>query len=112
MLLDGYLGTEFHFHSQAIGANYISREPGRRDLTGSTETWLKIGNVSIMTIAVWSEGFAELDQFKAKAGDEIWYVGGKMEDTIHSKIPRGLDVIPIPSTSGNIRKFKVIKAHN
>lgn len=109
---DGWGGNVFHFHAQELGVKYLSRALGRADLTNSTETWIKVGNVKVMTIADYIKGYDELKRFKVDIGDEIWILGSHKKNTFRSKIPHGLDLMPIPSSSRNIRKFKIVTTHN
>ncbi|GAX60441.1 Serine/threonine protein kinase [Candidatus Scalindua japonica] len=113
---DGWTGNVFHYNAQIVGAKYVSRSSGRPDLTNSTETWIKLGNFKVMTIANYIEEYAELDKFKVDIGDEIWVLGTDIDleglEIVYSKIPQGLGFFSIPSTSSNIRMYRLVKSQN
>lgn len=109
LLFDAGWDHVFHFHAQVAGATYVSREPGDPSAPFASETWLEVGDVSLMTIRYGGPDYANLTRFDVAEGDEVWITGdGEFpEARTEEKLPSGLGPRPVDSFDPRIRVFRV-----
>lgn len=108
VLLDSGPSLQFHFHAQVAKAEYISRSPSRPELAYTTKTLLRIGNATFMTTVSWIEEFERMEHLDVAKGDEFWEIGNSTIDKITGKIPIGLSLVPIQSSTTGIRKYQFV----
>lgn len=109
LLLDEGYGHAFHYHAQVAGARYLSRKPTDPSVPFASETWLELGKSSIMTVAIWSSHYTELQQFEVDADDQIWVMGTKPfpDQAALDKLPSGMTLLPMETFDERIRVFEV-----
>lgn len=109
VLLDTGFGHAFHFHAQEAGARYVSRVPSDPSWPFASETWIKLGESTIMTISVHSQAYQDLKQFDIKSGDEIWLLGDTAfpNSAALDKLPAGFSLVPAESFDEKFRVFRV-----
>ncbi len=114
LLLDTGYGHAFHYHAQAVGAQYISRKPTDPSAPFSSETWLTLGTSRIMTVALQSPHYAEVEQFRVKAGDQLWVMGDSRfpDRRALDKLPPGLSLVPAETFDARIRVFDLKEGLN
>lgn len=109
LLFDAGWDHVFHFHAQEAGATYISRAPGDSSAPFASETWLDIGETSVMTIRLGGPDYASLPRFDVTTGDELWITGTDdgVDRIVQQKLPPGLELTPMESFHPRIRLFRV-----
>ena len=102
----------FHYHAQVVEAEYISRAHSSSAAPFASETWLRIGNNSVMTIGYYSSYYDQLGSFDVELGDEIWFMGGQSFPSTSdiTKLPRGYQLVPTSSFHENVQVFQVRKS--
>jgi hypothetical protein len=106
VLLGGWDGGRFHYQAQLHGAEYLSRKPGQ---VFSAETWLKVGDTRIMTVANWGGDYDALTRLDVDPGDEIWTIGfGEIHRDVHGKLPSGLATTPIADPGHGIHAVRIV----
>lgn len=109
LLFDAGWDHAFHFHAQAAGATYVSREPGDSSAPFASETWLDVGGVSVMTIRFGGPDYAELARLPVGPGDEVWITGSDPfpDESVDGKLPEGLALRPVTPFHERFRVFRV-----
>lgn len=109
ILLEGGWPHAFHFHAQAAGARYISREPSGGGMSFASVTWMELGNARIMTVNSSTDHYQKLTRFDVVAGDQIWVLGADPfpNSLAVSKMPAGLSLLGEESFDSRIRVFRV-----
>ena len=81
---------------------------------GASETWLELGKSRIMTVAIWSDHYTELQQFEITTGDQIWVMGTKPfpDKSALDKLPSGMTLLPFETFDERIRVFEVREGIN
>jgi hypothetical protein len=110
VLLDTGFGHAFHFHAQEAGARYVSRAPSDPSEPFASETWIKLGESTIMTIGVYSQAYQDLEQFDINSGDEIWLLGDTAfpNSAALGKLPAGVSLVPVESFDEKFRVFRAM----
>lgn len=72
LLGDTRFGQVFHFYTQAFDGEYISRAPG---MSLTTETWLRLFGMNVMTISLWNQGYLSLERLPVAEGDLFYVLG-------------------------------------
>jgi hypothetical protein len=98
----------FHFYAQAEHADYLSRQPSNPSWPFSSETWIKVGLVSVMTIGYGGDDYKALPRFDMEEGDEVWITGSLEfpDDEARSKVPAGLTLTATESFDPRVRIFR------
>jgi len=109
LLFDAGWDHAFHFHAQAAGATYISRAPSDASAPFASETWLEIGETSLMTIRRGGPDYENLGRLDLAEGDEVWITGTKPfpDESIELKLPTGLELVPIEPFHSRFRTFRL-----
>ncbi|MDX1579936.1 MAG: hypothetical protein R3266_15740, partial [Gemmatimonadota bacterium] len=109
LLFDAGWDHAFHFHAQEAGATYVAREPGDSSAPFASETWLEVGDVSLMPVRFGGPDYAALDRLDVSPGDEVWVTGRneREADAFRDKVPAGLRLRRVESFHPRIRVFRV-----
>lgn len=108
MLFGAGWDHSYQFHAQVAGAEYLSRAPSDPSYPFASETWMRIGNVRVMTIGYGSPYYEALTTFALEPGSELWITGTRPFPTGAdlAKVPEGLTIRPVESFDERIRIFR------
>lgn len=111
LLFDSGWDHAFHYHAQEAGAIYMSRKESDASKPFASETWLKVGDVSLMTIRFGDEDYAALSRLRVAAGDEVWITGSDPfpDQSIREKLAPGLTLKRVPAFHKRFRVFDVVR---
>jgi hypothetical protein len=98
----------YQFHAQVAGAEYLSRAPSDPSYPFSSETWMRVGNVRVMTIGYASPHYEALTELALEPGSELWITGTRPFPTEAdlAKVPDGVTIRPVASFDERIRIFR------
>ena len=108
VLLDTWFLHGFHYYAQLEGATYLSKQPGTEF---AAETWLRLGDLKIMTVRNQQRFYEKTGDFRLKAGDLIYQMRGNPFPSawISSKLGDGVSVRPAtPAPQSALSEVKEI----
>ena len=108
VVLAGDFRHALHWHLQIAGARYISR-PLRSRNPWDTETWLRLRNSRVMTVARDADDYRAPARFDLTVGDRVWVLGDEpFPDSVAlSRMPPGMELLATDGFDSRIRTFHV-----